>query len=88
VGACDASLLVAMGGSAEGCEVCCKPCFGGVYVGQHSELLWPHDLTDGIDHSRVSPCGERHGLGDVWVGSACYYPRARRGGQRPPANVL
>jgi hypothetical protein len=69
-------------------EVCGKPCFCGVSVGQHSELLWPDDLTDWIAHSRVSPGGERYGLGYVQVGSACYYPRARRGGQRPPANVL
>jgi hypothetical protein len=30
-------------------------CFGEVYVGQHSELLWPHDLTDWIGAS-YGPC--------------------------------
>jgi hypothetical protein len=43
--------------------VCGKTCFGGVYVGQHRELLWPDDLTDWIVHSRVSPGDERSGLG-------------------------
>jgi hypothetical protein len=46
-------------------EVYGKPCFGGVNVGQHSGILWPDELTDWIDHSRVSPGGERCGLGYV-----------------------
>jgi hypothetical protein len=46
--------LVAIGGDTPG--VCGEPCFGGVCVGQHSELLWPHDLTDSLGAFVFRPC--------------------------------